>query len=136
MAPTSAASPTRRRLMAAWDGRNISCANAVYLPDQVSRARSGFDPTVFNRVHSGAAIAGRAAPHLALQQRARLDSVPLSSTFGVPYPDEQFPVEAMDELAKQMVPDLNGMLPEPNPTHKALSDLDLSLKGAVLMGHS
>jgi hypothetical protein len=57
-------------------------------------------------------------------------------TFGVPYPDEQLPVEAMDELAKQMVPDLNGMLPEPNPTHKALSDLDLSLKGAVLMGHS
>ena len=28
------------------------------------------------------------------------------------------------------------MLPAPNPTHKALSDLALSLKGAVLMGHS
>ena len=44
-------------------------------------------------------------------------------TFCVPYPDEQFPVEAMGELAKQMVPDLNGMLPEPNPTHKALSPI-------------
>ena len=57
-------------------------------------------------------------------------------TFGAPYPDEQFPVEAMDRFAKQMVPDLNAMLPAPNPTHKALSDLALSLKGAVLMGHS
>lgn len=44
-------------------------------------------------------------------------------TFGAPYPDEQFPVEAMDRFAKQMMP-------------KALSDLALSLKGAVLMGHS
>jgi hypothetical protein len=57
-------------------------------------------------------------------------------TFGIPYPDEQFPVEATDSFAKQMVPDLNAMLPAPNPTHKALSELALSVKGAVLMGHS
>jgi hypothetical protein len=32
----------------------------------------------------------------------------LGPTFGDPYADEQFPVEAMDRFAKQMVPDLNA----------------------------
>ena len=41
-------------------------------------------------------------------------------TFGAPDPDEQFPVEAMDRFAKQMVPDLNAMLPAPNPTKGAV----------------
>ena len=97
--------------MAAWDGRNISCANAVYLPDHVSRARSGFDPTVFNRVHSGAALPG-AQPLISRFSNEEAWTVfRFGPTFGAPYPDEQFPVEAMDRFAKQMVPDLNAMLP-------------------------
>ncbi len=39
-----------------WEEYFVRKGHAVYLPDQVSRARSGFDPTVFNRVHSGAAL--------------------------------------------------------------------------------
>ena len=97
-----------------WDGRNISCANAVYLPDHVSRARSGFDPTVFNRVHSGAALPG-AQPLISRFSNEEAWTVfRFGPTFGAPYPDEQFPVEAMDRFAKQMMP-------------KALSDLALSL---------
>jgi hypothetical protein len=46
-------------------------------------------------------------------------------------------VAALDELAKQGVPDVSfGGLPTPNPTLKALSDLATQLNGAVLMGHS
>jgi hypothetical protein len=45
-------------------------------------------------------------------------------------------VAAVDELSKQGVPDVSRLLPAPNPTFKALSDLATQLKGAVVMGHS
>jgi hypothetical protein len=37
-----------------WDEYFVRKGHAVYLPDEVSRARSGFDQTIFNRVRSGA----------------------------------------------------------------------------------
>jgi pimeloyl-ACP methyl ester carboxylesterase len=119
-----------------WEEYFVRKGHAVYLPDQVSRARSGFDPTVFNHVHSGTARPSAQPSINRFSNESAWTVFRFGPTFGVPYPDEQFPVEAMDEFAKQMVPDLNAMLPEPNPTHKALSDLAVSLKGAVLMGHS
>src|SRR5262245_46004787 len=39
-----------------WEEYFVRKGHAVYLADQVSRARSGFDPTVFNRVHAGVAL--------------------------------------------------------------------------------
>ena len=36
-----------------WEEYFVRKGHAVFLPDQVSRARSGFDPTVFNRRSSG-----------------------------------------------------------------------------------
>ena len=56
--------------------------------------------------------------------------------FGEPFPDGQFPIEAVDELYKQMIPDLNSTLPNPNPTWKNMAALATKLNGAVLMGHS
>ena len=47
-----------------------------------------------------------------------------------------FPSRRCGEFAKQGVPTLNALLPTPNPNYKALSDLAIKLKGAVLMGHS
>ena len=55
---------------------------------------------------------------------------------GKAFPNEQFPVEAMDEFGKQVIPDLNATLPAVNPTWTNLSGLAIKLKGAVLMGHS
>ena len=52
------------------------------------------------------------------------------------FPDGQFPIEAVDELYKQMIPDLNALLPTPNPTWKNMAALAMQLKGAILMGHS
>ena len=45
-------------------------------------------------------------------------------------------MEAVDELYKQMIPDLNSLLPNPNPTWTNMAALAVKLKGAVLMGHS
>src|SRR5262245_15784871 len=117
-----------------WEEYFVRKGHAVYLPDQVSRARSGFDPTVFNRVHAGVALPS-AQPLISHFNNENAWTVfRFGPTFGIPYPDEQFPVEALDSFARQIVPDLNAMLPSPKPTHRALSDLALSLKGAVLMG--
>jgi len=57
-------------------------------------------------------------------------------TFNTAFPDEQFPVQAADELYKQMIPDLNAVLPAPNPTWKNMAALAVRLHGAVLVGHS
>jgi hypothetical protein len=57
-------------------------------------------------------------------------------SFGKPFPDGQFPIEAVEELYKQMIPDLNSTLPNPNPTWKNMAALAVQLKGAILMGHS
>jgi len=57
-------------------------------------------------------------------------------SFGTAFPDGQFPVEAIGELYKQMIPDLNALLPTPNPTWTNMAALAVQLKGAVLMGHS
>src|SRR5262249_59750640 len=54
----------------------------------------------------------------------------------MPFPDGQFPVEAVDELYKQMIPDLNSLLPTPNPTWSNMAALATRLHGAVLIGHS
>ena len=44
-----------------------------------------------------------------------LDRVPLRAEFGEAFPDEQFPMQAVDELYKQMIPDLNSMLARAEP---------------------
>jgi hypothetical protein len=48
----------------------------------------------------------------------------------------QFPLEAIAEFWKQMVPDWISSLPTPNPTVPALSELAIRLEGTVLMSHS
>ena len=50
-------------------------------------------------------------------------------TYGTAFPDEQFPMASVDELYKQMIPDLNGLLPNPNPTWTNMAALAVKLKG-------
>jgi len=88
-------------------------------------------------VRAGSVPAANQAPWLGFSDEVVWPNFRLGSKPGVPYPDSQFPVTAVDELAKQGVPDVSfGGLPTPNPTFKALSDLATQLNGAVLMGHS
>jgi pimeloyl-ACP methyl ester carboxylesterase len=119
-----------------WAEYFVRRSHAVYLPDQVSRARSGFNQAVYNNVRAGIDSPASQPSILRLSNEAAWTLFRFGPSFGVPHPDEQFPVESVDEFAKQGIPDLNSTLPSPNLTPNALSDLAIKLKGAVLMGHS
>jgi pimeloyl-ACP methyl ester carboxylesterase len=119
-----------------WNEYFVRKHRAVYLPDQVSRARSGFDATIYNEIKLGKRPASdmpeiRTATHELAWQLFRF-----GPTMGTAFANEQFPVEAIDEFGKQVIPDLNAELPAVNPTWTNLSGLAIKLKGAVLMGHS
>jgi hypothetical protein len=119
-----------------WNEYFLRKHRAVYLPDQVSRARSGFDATILNEIKLGKRPASdmpeiRTATHEIAWLLFRF-----GPTMGKPFSNEQFPVEAFDEFGKQVIPDLNAQLPAVNPTWTNLSGLAIKLKGAILMGHS
>src|SRR5579863_4729164 len=119
-----------------WNEYFLRKHRAVYLPDQVSRARSGFDLTVYNEIKLGKRP-GTDMPELrtASHEIAWL-LFRFGPEMGKAFPNEQFPVEAFEEFGKQVIPDLNGGLPALNPTWTNLSGLAMKLKGAVLIGHS
>jgi pimeloyl-ACP methyl ester carboxylesterase len=119
-----------------WNEYFLRKHRAVYLPDQVSRARSGFDLTIYNEIKLGKRPASdmpelRTATHEIAWLLFRF-----GPSMGKAFSNEQFPVEAFEEFGKQVIPDLNAQLPTPNPTWTNLSGLAIKLKGAVLMGHS
>jgi pimeloyl-ACP methyl ester carboxylesterase len=119
-----------------WAEYFVRKGHAVYIPDQVGRARSGFNQGVYNNVRAGITPPGM-QPNMFQSSNENAWAVfRFGPTFGVPYPDEQFPVESIDDFAKQVIPDLSGTVPSPNPNYQALSDLAIMLKGAVVIGHS
>lgn len=120
-----------------WDEYFVRKGHAVYVPDQVGRGRSGFNQAAFNNARAGSTPASGLPVWLRFSDEVVWPNFRFGSKPGEPYADSQFPVNAVDELSKQGVPDVSfGGLPRPNPTLKALSDLASQLKGAVLMGHS
>jgi pimeloyl-ACP methyl ester carboxylesterase len=119
-----------------WDEYFVRRGHPVYVPDQVGRGRSGFDQAVLNDVRAGLVSATRLPPWLRFSDEVVWPNFRLGSKPGVPYPDSQFPVAAVDELSKQGVPDMSFGMPRPSPTIKAMSELATQLKGVVLMGHS
>jgi len=119
-----------------WDEYFVRKGHPVYTPDQVGRGRSGFNQAIYNDVRSGAVPPANQPEWLRFSDESVWPNFRFGPKAGVAFDDTQFPVAAVDELAKQAVPDLNRGLPTPTPTIKALSDLAGQLKGAVLMGHS
>lgn len=119
-----------------WDEYFVRKRHPVYVPDQVGRGRSGFNQAVFNNVRAGKAAITDQPALFRFSDEVVWPNFRFGSQPGAPYADSQFPVAAVDELAKQGVPDVSRLLPTPNPTFKALSDLATQLNGAVVMGHS
>jgi hypothetical protein len=119
-----------------WNEYFVRRDRSVYLADQSSRARSGFDPSVFNAVRGGTTPPNQLPNILAASHQTAWSVFRFGPSFGTPFPDGQFPIEAVGELYKQMIPDLNATLPNPNPTWKNMAALAVKLRGAVLMGHS
>jgi pimeloyl-ACP methyl ester carboxylesterase len=122
-----------------WNEYFVRKGYPTYLVDQVTRARSGFDPSVFQQVRSGAAPPADLPNILVIGHQAAWTSFRFGPSFGEAYPDEQFPVDYADEFFKQMIPDLNLMLGPysgPNPTFDNLAALADQVGGAILVGHS
>jgi pimeloyl-ACP methyl ester carboxylesterase len=120
-----------------WDEYFVRKGHPVYVPDQVGRGRSGFNQAVFNNVRAGSTPPANQPVWLRFSDESVWPNFRFGLTPGQPFSDSQFPVTAVDELAKQGVPDVSfGGIPTPNPTLKALADLAGQLNGAVLMGHS
>jgi pimeloyl-ACP methyl ester carboxylesterase len=119
-----------------WNEYFLRKHRAVYLPDQVSRARSGFDLTIYNEIKLGKRPASDLPELRTASHEIAWTLFRFGPEVGKPFANEQFPIEAMDEFGKQVIPDLNGQLPAVNPTWTNLSGLAIKLKGAVLMGHS
>lgn len=119
-----------------WNEYFLRKDRSVYLADQVSRARSGFDATIINEVKAGTAKPSQLPNVLMASHQTAWTVFRFGPEFGKAFADEQFPVQAADELYKQMIPDFNSVLPMPNPTWKDMAALAVQLHGAILMGHS
>lgn len=120
-----------------WFEYFVRQSHPVYVVDQIGRARSGFDQSVFNAAQAGQIPTDRQTKLLRLGDRfGSWTNFRIGPEPGQPFPDTQFPVEAATELSKQSVPDLLGTSRATNPNWEALSDLALQLDGAVLLVHS
>src|SRR5215510_6324302 len=93
-----------------WSEYFVRKDRSVYLADQVSRARSGFDPTTINAVRAGTMPPNQLPAVLAASHQLAWTIFRFGPSFNTPFPDGQFPVEAAEELYKQMIPDLNSVL--------------------------
>ncbi len=119
-----------------WDEYFVRRDRPVYLADQVSRARSGFDASTLNAVKAGTVPPSQLPNVIFASHQIAWTVFRFGPSYGTAFPDGQFPIESVDELYKQMIPDLNALLPSPNPTWKNMATLAVRLKGAILMGHS
>jgi hypothetical protein len=119
-----------------WNEYFVRKGRPVYLADQSSRARSGFDATKVIAVKLGKVPPGELPNIFLASHQTSWTLFRFGPKFNTAFSDEQFPVQAADELYKQMIPDLNGFLPTPNPTWTNMAALAVQLHGAVLMGHS
>jgi len=120
-----------------WSEYFLRKDRPVYLADQVSRARSGFDPTGFVDVRAGKSTPDKMPNILDATHQVAWTVFRFGPKYGEAFPDEQFPMQAMDELYKQMIPDLNSTLGQaPTATWKQMAALGVKLNGAILMGHS
>ncbi|ADB38771.1 hypothetical protein [Spirosoma linguale] len=119
-----------------WDEYFVRKGYPVYMPDQVGRGRSGFNQAIYNDVRVGLKEPKDLPPMWRFSDENAWPNFRFGEKPGVPFPNGQFPIEALDQLAKQGVPDVSMSLPTPSPNYKALLDLASQLKSAVLISHS
>ena len=120
---------------------------STYLAEQSGRARSGFNATIYNDVKGGLRpLSAQPAVLIGTAQFA-WSVFRFGPSFGVAWPDEQFPINKVDQLYKQVIPDLiltevpslTGEFVSPttnNPTVENMATLARDLGGAILVGHS
>jgi hypothetical protein len=120
---------------------------ATYLAEQSGRARSGFNPADFNEVREGKKPPGDQPKMLLATYEFAWLIFRFGPKYGVAWPDGQFPIDKVDELYKQVIPDLiltevkslGEQFASPttnNPTVANMATLAKDLGGAILVGHS
>jgi hypothetical protein len=119
-----------------WYDYFVRQGHPTYVPDQVGRARSGFDQAIFNDVAAGLVAPGLPPRFFRVGDNwGVLDELPLRPDAGRCLLGHQVPCQqarrAFDELSKQGIPDISSGLPSPNPSHKALSKMAMKLDGMV-----
>ncbi|MFV0359257.1 hypothetical protein [Tropicimonas sp.] len=119
-----------------WFEYFVRQGHPSYVPDQISRGRSGFDPGIYNDVRAGIRPPSDLPNVFRQADELNWTQFRIGPSFGQAFNDGQFPIEYADEMSRQAIPDLNAFLPTPNPNHQAMSDLASDVGGAVLMGHS
>ena len=119
-----------------WYEYFVRQGHPVYVPDQVSRARSGVDIATYNEVRAGVQPVSALPNFWRFPDELVWTQFRFGLTFGTAFPDGQFPVEAVDDLSRQAIPDFNTVLPTPNPNIAAMANLAAQVNGAVLLGHS
>lgn len=119
-----------------WDEYFARAGHPVYVVDQVSRGRSAANVTPVTGVRAGKVAAGDTPPVFMAGQEAAWAIFRFGTEHPKVHAGMRFPLSAIDEFWKQMVPDWIGTLPTPNPTVPALSQLATRLNGTVLISHS
>lgn len=119
-----------------WFEYFVRQGHPVYVPDQVSRGRSGFDISTYNDVRAGVKPLSALPNYWRFGDELAWTQFRFGPSFGTPFADEQFPVEAAAAFSAQAIPDLNYGLSMPNPNIAATATLAKQLGSAVLMGHS
>lgn len=120
-----------------WYEYFVRQAHPTYVVDQVGRGRSGFNQAILNRVGAGEVSTDNYPKPWRFGDKVGVwTNFRFGPKFGESFPDSKFPTASIAELAKQSIPDLTPLVPTPNPTIKALSDLAGELNGAVLLSHS
>ena len=119
-----------------WNEYFIRKERPVYLADQVTRARSGFDPSIMDAVRAGVLPPSELPSILTASHQLAWRLFRFGPVYGKTFKNGQFPIESVDNLYKQMIPDLNALLDTDNPSWMNLALLAKKLDGAILMGHS
>jgi pimeloyl-ACP methyl ester carboxylesterase len=123
-----------------WATYFVRKGHPVYTVDMPGRGRSGFDPSKINEAK--AKNDTRAMPSLPLYG---LQGAWINFRFGkqypVPYPNMQFPLEALEQYARQLVPSAESTFGEDTAVQYAalIADLGMLLEKigpAVILAHS
>ncbi len=88
-----------------WATWFVRLGNPFYVVDHSGRGRSGFDPTPINQVRDTAGSNPSSLPTMffGTHERAWIN-FRFGPAYGKPFPNLQFPLEALDQYLQQLVP--------------------------------
>lgn len=119
-----------------WDEFFVRRGHPTHVIDQAWRGRSAVDPTTAISIKMGKTPPQQMPAVFAAGHEGAWKIFRFGPAYTQAFDGLQFPLASQAELWKQMVPDWNAALPQPNPTVSALSQLATRLRSAVLVSHS